>query len=120
MLSLILEGVHQPFSLRVRVKSHRRSNLIAFPTWAHLPGEFLGNMWAVIDVAMLLDRSFHSIIVAPIGSEIHARRPDHPFAMGHLFKSGPVGVSFGNRLDCHVFNETSHSASVVPDKALSL
>ena len=120
MLSLVFKRFHQSLSLRVRVESHRGSNLVILTAWSHDPGLLFRYVWSMVNEAILLCGGLNSISVAPCCSKIHALRPHHLGCVAHLLETLSVIVSFSHRPNSHVLDKTSHSAAVIAHKTFTL
>ena len=119
LLGLVFQRLHEPFSLRMRVKAHRGAYLAALLPWPHVPDDPLRLLRrATINEAVPLLCSLNPITIDARSTEIHARRTHHLCGMIHLLKALAIEVCLLDRLYSHFFYERRYSGPVVAHKTL--
>lgn len=108
---LVLECLHQPLCLKVRVEAHRWSDLFDFLAWPHLPDAPLGLLHRhSVDVTVLVLRRLHALIVGLDRAKTHPRRSQHLPLVLHLAETFPVVVSLSHGFGRHLREEKNREA----------
>lgn len=76
-LGRVLESLHKPLSLKVRVEAHRRSYLFSLLTRSHLPHSPLRLSRRTVNIAIALERRLNALIVRSHRAKAHSWRSNH-------------------------------------------